>query len=82
MDEKLTNDAKKVMLVQQAGDGPLKGVTHIDKKGKIKVTDPTEQNLANLLNVNTQDSALEAFFKKFMQEAEIPLTPVYEKYSS
>jgi len=72
MDEKLTNDAKKVMLVQQAGDGPLKGVTHIDKKGKIKVTDPTEQNLANLLNVNTQDSALEAFFKKFMQEAENP----------
>ena len=72
MDEKLKNDAKKVMLVQQAGDGKIKAVTDIDKKGKIKVTDPTEQNLANLLNVNTNDSVLEAFYKKFMQEAENP----------
>lgn len=72
MDEKLKNDAKKVMLVQQVGDGQIKAVTNIDKKGKIKVTDPTEQNLAQLFNVNTNDSALEAFFKKFMQEAENP----------
>ena len=72
MDEKLTNDAKKIMLVQQVGDGQIKAVTDINKKGKIKVTDPTEQNIANLFNVNTNDSALEAFFKKFMQEAENP----------
>ncbi|GGK18933.1 DUF4099 domain-containing protein [Parabacteroides faecis] len=72
MDEKLKNDAKKIMLVQQAGDGPLKAVTDINKKGKIKVTDPTEQNIANLFNVNTHDSALEAFFKKFVQEADNP----------
>ena len=72
MDEKLKNDARKIMLVQQPGDGQIKAVTAIDKKGKIKVTDPTEQNIANLLNVNTQDSALEAFFKKFLQEAQDP----------
>lgn len=72
MDEKLKNDAKKVMLVQQAGDGQIKAVTDIDKKGKIKVTDPTEQNLANLFNVNTNDSVLEAFFKKLVQEADNP----------
>lgn len=28
--------------------------------------------MSNLLNVNTQDSVLETFFKKFMQEAENP----------
>lgn len=72
MDEKLKNDAKKVMLVQLAGDGQIKAVTDINKKGKIKVTDPTEQNIANLFNVNTNDSVLEAFFKKLMQEAENP----------
>lgn len=72
MDEKQKNDAKKVMLVQQAGEGQLKAVTDIDKKGKIKVTDPTEQNIATLFNVNTNDSALEAFFKKLLQEADNP----------
>lgn len=72
MDEKLKNDAKRVMLVQQGGGGQLKAVTHIDKKGRIEVADPTERNITNLFNVNTQDSALEAFFKKFMQEAENP----------
>ena len=72
MDEKLKNDAKKVMLVQQGGDGQIKAVTDINKKGRIKVTDPTEQNIANLFNVNTHDSALEAFFKKFVQEADNP----------
>jgi len=72
MDEKVKNDAKKVMLVQQVTGGQIKAVTDINKKGKIRVTDPTEQNIANLFNVNTSDSALEAFFKKFMQEAETP----------
>lgn len=72
MDEKLKNDAKKVMLVQQADGGEIKAVTDMDKKGKIKVTDPTEQNIANLFNVNTNDSFVEAFFKKLMQEADNP----------
>jgi len=72
MDENVKNDAKKVMLVQYGGDSRIKAVTDINKKGKIKVTDPTEHNLAGLFNVNTNDSALEAFFKKFMQEAENP----------
>lgn len=72
MDEKLKNDAKKVMLVQHAADGKIKAVTDVDKDGNIQTTDPTRQNMANLLNVNTQDSALEAFFKKFMQEADNP----------
>ena len=35
--------------------------------------DPTDQNVASLLNVNTQDSALEAFFKKFMEQAQNPV---------
>lgn len=72
MDEKLKNDAKKVMLVQQGGGGEVKAVTDMDKKGKIKVTDPTEQNIAGLFNVNTNDSFVEAFFKKLMQEADNP----------
>lgn len=72
MDEKLKNDAKKVMLVQQGGDGQIKAVTDIDKKGKIKLTDPTQQNIANLFNVNTNDSVLEAFLKKLVQEADNP----------
>lgn len=29
--------------------------------------------MASLLNVNTQDSALEAFFKKFMEQAQNPV---------
>jgi hypothetical protein len=44
MDEKLKNDAKKVMLVQQAGDGQLKAVTNIDKKGKIPYWKPSTKN--------------------------------------
>ena len=71
MDEKLKND-KKVMLVQDAKDGKLKGVTDLDKKGNIQTCDLTEGNISNLLNVNTHESALETFFKKFMQEAENP----------
>ena len=72
MDEKLENDAKKVMLVQQAADGKIKAVTGMEQDGNIQTADPTEKNLANLLNVNTQDSALEAFLKKFLEEAQNP----------
>lgn len=72
MDEKLKNDAKKVMLVQDAKSGNVKAVTNVDKDGNIQTTDPTQQNIANMLDVNTNDSFLEAFFKKLMQEADNP----------
>ena len=71
MDKKQAND-KKIMLVQAANDGRVKGVTDVDKDGNIQTADVSQGNVSNLLNVNTQDSALEAFFKKFMQEAEDP----------
>ena len=69
MDENVKNDAKQVMLVQNADDGRLQAVTGVDRDGNIQTADPTDQNVASLLNVNTQDSALEAFFKKFMEQA-------------
>lgn len=72
MDEKQTNDAKQVMLVQQADDGRVRAVTGMDSVGNLHTVEPIQQNVSNLLNVNTQDAALETFFKKFMQEAENP----------
>ena len=72
MDEKQTNEAKQVMLVQQADDGRIRAVAGMDSVGNLHTVEPTQQNVADLLNVNTQDSALETFFKKFMQEAENP----------
>lgn len=72
MDEKLKNDAKKVMLVQDAKSGQLKAVTDVDKDGNIQTVEPTKANLASLLNVNTHDSALEAFFKKMLEQADNP----------
>ncbi|MDR3141425.1 MAG: hypothetical protein LBU37_06845, partial [Tannerellaceae bacterium] len=72
MNEKLKNDAKKVMLVQDATDGKLKAVTNVDKDGNIQTTEPTKQNLASMLNVNTNDSFIEAFFKKMLEQADDP----------
>lgn len=72
MSEKLKNDAKKVMLVQDASSGQLKAVTDVDKDGNIQTVEPTKANLASLLNVNTHDSVLEAFFKKMMEQADNP----------
>lgn len=72
MAEKKKKDEKKVMLVEDSRSGQLKAVTNIDKDGNIKTVDPTEANLASLLNVNTHDSALEAFFKKMMEQADNP----------
>ncbi|MDD3062975.1 MAG: DUF3945 domain-containing protein [Massilibacteroides sp.] len=72
MDEKLKNDAKKVMLVQDAKSGQLKAVTDVDKDGNIQTVDPTKANLASLLNVNMNDSFIEAFFKKMMEQADNP----------
>ena len=69
MDEKVKDDEKKVILVEDAKDGKLKAVKEIDKEGKPRMVEPTEKNLADLLAVNTNDPALEAFFRKFMEEA-------------
>ena len=57
MDENVKNDAKQVMLVQNADDGRLQAVTGVDRDGNIQTADPTDQNVASLLNVNTQDSS-------------------------
>lgn len=65
-------DGKKVIVVNDAKDGKTKGVTEVKKDGNIKTVDLTEANAANLLNVNTHDSPLEAFFKKLLQEADNP----------
>lgn len=72
MAERKKKDEKKVMLVEDGKSGHLKAVTNIDKDGNIQTVDPTESNLAALLNVNTHDSALEAFFKKMMEQADNP----------
>ncbi|GAE86356.1 DUF4099 domain-containing protein [Bacteroides reticulotermitis] len=72
MDEKLKNNEKKVMLVEDAKSGKLKAVTNMDKDGNIQTTDPTQQNMANMLNVNTNDSFIEAFFKKMLEQADNP----------
>ena len=72
MDEKLKSEQKQVMLVQQSSDGRLRAVSSVDGQGNITTCDPTEQNISNLLNVNTAESAFEAFFHKMMQEADNP----------
>ena len=58
------------MLVKDKTDGKLKAVKGIDKEGKPRMVEPTEKNLADLLAVNTNDPALEAFFKKLMEHAQ------------
>ena len=76
MDEKQKLDEKKVMLVARPGEGNLqfKGVAKLDKKGDARVTrDPvSDSNLASLLNVNSNESAVEAFFKKMVEQAQDP----------
>lgn len=72
MDEKLKNEAKRVMLVRERQGGKPKAVSGVDKDGNLQTVNPTQENISNLLDVNTYDSALEAFFKKFMDEANDP----------
>ena len=50
MDENVKNDAKQVMLVQNADDGRLQAVTGVDQDGNIQTADPTDQNVASLPN--------------------------------
>lgn len=45
MDENVKNDAKQVMLVQNADDGRLQAVTGVDRDGNIQTADPTDQNV-------------------------------------
>ena len=72
MDKKVDAEQKQYMLLRQVKDGKVKAVKNIDTKGNPTTVDPTEGNIADLLNVNTQDSFLEAFFKKFLEQVSDP----------
>ncbi|NDV64639.1 DUF3945 domain-containing protein [Bacteroides sp. 224] len=72
MNETVKNDEKKIMLVEDVKDGKVRAITDVDKDGNIKTVEPTNKNIGDLLNVNTSDSAVEAFFKKFMEQTENP----------
>lgn len=76
MDENVKNDAKQVMLVQNADDGRLQAVTGVDRDGNIQTADPTDQNVASLLNVNTQDSASKPSSKSSWNRPRTPSTRV------
>ncbi len=41
MDEKQTNEAKQVMLIQQADDGRMGAVTGMDSVGNLHTVEPT-----------------------------------------
>ena len=76
MDEKLKTDEKRVMLVRKAAEGnqgKLKAVTEMDDDGNVLTVDPTASNLAGLFDVNTNESALEAFFRKFLEHTQDPV---------
>jgi hypothetical protein len=66
MDEKISNDDKKVLLVKDAKDGNLKAVTGMDEKGNIRTEEPTAKNQNSLFAVNTNEDILETFFKKMV----------------
>lgn len=69
MDEKIKNDEKNIMLVRDAGKkGKIEAVSQIDENGNIQTVAVASSNLANLFNVYTNDSAIEAFLKKFIEE--------------
>lgn len=72
MDEQIKNDEKRVMLVKEARDGKLKAVREIDPEGNARTVAPTAGNVAGLLNVNTNDPALEAFLAKFLEQLQNP----------
>jgi hypothetical protein len=72
MDKKISNDKRQILLVEDAKDGKVKAVTNMDDKGNIQTTDPTPQNQSNFFGVNTNDSALEAFFRKMSEQAQNP----------
>ena len=79
MDENVKKDEKKVMLVREAEEGKqgkqgkLKAVTKMDDAGNAKTADPQETDLPKLFDVNTNEPALEAFFRKFMETSQDPV---------
>ncbi len=72
MDEKISNDDKKVLLVKEAKDGKVKAVTGMDEKGNIQATEPTAKNQNSLFAVNTNEAMLETFFKKMVEQVQQP----------
>ena len=62
------------MLVRDAGkNGKIEAVSQIDEDGNIQTVAAASSNLANLFNVYTNDSAIEAFLKKFIEEMQAPV---------
>ncbi len=72
MDEKISNDDKKVLLVKDANDGKVKAVTGMDEKGNIETEEPSAKNQNSLFAVNTNEAMLEAFFKKMVEQVQQP----------
>lgn len=72
MDEKISNDDKKVLLVKDANDGKVKAVTGMDEKGNIETEEPSAKNQNSLFAVNTNEAMLETFFKKMVEQAQLP----------
>ena len=72
MDENISNDDKKVLLVKEVKDGKLKAVTGMDEKGNIQTGEPTAKNQNSLFSVNTNEAMLETFFKKMVEQAKQP----------
>jgi hypothetical protein len=72
MDEKISTDDKKVLLVKDAKDGNVKAVTSMDEKGNIQAEEPTAKNQNSLFAVNTNEAMLETFFKKMVEQTQQP----------
>jgi len=72
MDEKISNDDKKVLLVKDANDGEVKAVTDMDEKGNIQTAESTAKKQNSLFAVNTNEAMLETFFKKMVEQAQQP----------
>jgi hypothetical protein len=72
MDEKISNDDKKVLLVKEANGSKVKAVTSMDEKGNIQTEEPSTKNQSNLFAVNMNEPMLEAFFKKMVEQAQQP----------
>lgn len=68
---KQTVEDPKVLLTQ-GEDGKLKAIAGEGKDGKLKTVDPTKENVANFLKIDTRGNALENFFKKFSEQLKNP----------
>lgn len=72
MNENLKDNERQVMLVADPKDANAPAVTSVDKEDSIQTITPTQENMSNLLSVNTNDYGLEAFFKKIMEQVDNP----------